>query len=289
METLGPRTLKDRVVVVTGASRGIGREIAIRAGSDGAAVALLAKTETPNPKIAGTLTETAQAVRDAGGRALSLAVDVRDADGVAGAIAAAAEEFGGIDVVVNNAGALDLRPTPKLPPKNFDRLLAVNVEGPFAVVQAAFTYLRNSDNAHVVNVSPPLNLDPRWVGAHVGHTVGKYAESLLTLGWAAEFASIPIAVNSVWPATTIASTGMIVAMGKDVVHAQARTPRIMSDAVHALVTRAAAECTGNFYTDEQILRDEGWDAGDIAGYRLAEREEDLTPNFYLDSPRTPAV
>ncbi|WP_410506661.1 SDR family oxidoreductase [Mycobacterium sp. 29Ha] len=263
--------------------------MAIRAGSDGAAVALLAKTETPNPKIAGTLTETAQAVRDAGGRALSLAVDVRDADGVAGAIAAAAEEFGGIDVVVNNAGALDLRPTPKLPPKNFDRLLAVNVEGPFAVVQAAFTYLRNSDNAHVVNVSPPLNLDPRWVGAHVGHTVGKYAESLLTLGWAAEFASIPIAVNSVWPATTIASTGMIVAMGKDVVHAQARTPRIMSDAVHALVTRAAAECTGNFYTDEQILRDEGWDAGDIAGYRLAEREEDLTPNFYLDSPRTPAV
>lgn len=289
METLGPRTLKDRVVVVTGASRGIGREIAIRAGSDGAAVALLAKTETPNPKIAGTLTETAQAVRDAGGRALSLAVDVRDADGVAGAIAAAAEEFGGIDVVVNNAGALDLRPTPKLPPKNFDRLLGVNVEGPFAVVQAAFTYLRNSDNAHIVNVSPPLNLDPRWVGAHVGHTVGKYAESLLTLGWAAEFASIPIAVNSVWPATTIASTGMIVAMGKDVVHAQARTPRIMSDAVHALVTRAAAECTGNFYTDEQILRDEGWDAGDIAGYRLAEREEDLTPNFYLDSPRTPVV
>ena len=289
METLGPRTLKDRVVVVTGASRGIGREIAIRAGSDGAAVALLAKTETPNPKIAGTLTETAQAVRDAGGRALSLAVDVRDADGVAGAIAAAAEEFGGIDVVVNNAAALDLRPTPKLPPKNFDRLLGVNVEGPFAVVQAAFTYLRNSDNAHIVNVSPPLNLDPRWVGAHVGHTVGKYAESLLTLGWAAEFASIPIAVNSVWPATTIASTGMIVAMGKDVVHAQARTPRIMSDAVHALVTRAAAECTGNFYTDVQILRDEGWDAGDIAGYRLAEREEDLTPNFYLESPRTPVV
>jgi citronellol/citronellal dehydrogenase len=289
VETLGPRSLKDRVIVVTGASRGIGREIAIRAGSDGAAVALLAKTETPNPKIAGTLIETAEAVRDAGGRALPLAVDVRDADGVAGAIAAAAEEFGGIDVVVNNAGALDLRPTPKLPPKNFGRLLGVNVEGPFAVVQAAFTYLRNSDNAHIVNVSPPLNLDPRWVGAHVGHTVGKYAESLLTLGWAAEFASIPIAVNSLWPATTIASTGMMVAMGEDVVRAQARNAQIMSDAVHALVTRPAAECTGNFYTDEQILREEGWDDGDIADYRLAEREEDLTPNFYLHSPRTPTV
>jgi NAD(P)-dependent dehydrogenase (short-subunit alcohol dehydrogenase family) len=285
--TLGPRTLKDRVVVVTGASRGIGREIAVRAASDGASVALLAKTQTPNPKISGTLTETAEAVRDAGGRALPLAVDVRDADGVASAIAAAAEEFGGIDVVVNNAGALDLRPTPQLPPKNFDRLLGVNVEGPFAVVQAAFTYLRNSDNAHVVNGSPPLNLDPRWVGAHVGHTVGKYAESLLTLGWAAEFAPIPIAVNSLWPATTVASTGMIVAMGEDVVRAQARDPRIMADAVHALVTRSAADCSGHFYTDEEVLREEG--VVDLSGYRLAASDDDLAPNFYLSSTPLPAV
>jgi len=283
---LGPRTLKDRVVVVTGASRGIGREIAVRAALDGAAVALLAKTQTPNPKIAGTLNETAEAVRDAGGRALALAVDVRDADAVANAIAVAAEEFGGIDVVVNNAGALDLRPTPKLPPKNFDRLLGVNVEGPFAVVQAAFTYLRNSDNAHIVNVSPPLNMDPSWVGAHVGHTVGKYAESLLTLGWAAEFASIPIAVNSLWPATTVASTGMILAMG-ETVRAQARDPRIMADAVHALVTRPAAACTGRFYTDEEVLREEG--VNDLSGYRLAATEDDLVPNFYLPSTPLPAV
>jgi NAD(P)-dependent dehydrogenase (short-subunit alcohol dehydrogenase family) len=284
---LGPRTLKDRVVVVTGASRGIGREIAVRAASDGASVVLLAKTETPNPKIAGTLTETAEAVRDAGGHAFPFAVDVRDADGVANAIAAAAEEFGGIDVVVNNAGALDLRPTPKLPPKSFDRLLAINVQGPFAVVQAAFTYLRNSDNAHIVNVSPPLNLDPRWVGAHVGHTVGKYAESLLTLGWAAEFASIPIAVNSLWPATTVASTGMMVAMGEDVVRAQARDPRIMADALHALVTRPAADCSGHFYTDEEVLRAEG--VTDLSGYRLAATDDDLTPNFYLPSTPLPAV
>jgi NAD(P)-dependent dehydrogenase (short-subunit alcohol dehydrogenase family) len=189
--------------------------------------------------------------------------------------------------VVNNAGALDLRPTPKLPPKNFDRLLAVNVQGPFAVVQAAFTYLRNSDNAHIVNVSPPLNLDPRWVGAHVGHTVGKYAESLLTLGWAAEFGSIPIAVNSLWPATTVASTGMIVAMGEDVVRAQARDPRIMADALHALVTRPAADCSGHFYTDEEVLRAEG--VTDLSRYRLAATDDDLTPNFYLPSTPLPAV
>jgi citronellol/citronellal dehydrogenase len=282
-----PRTLKDRVVVVTGASRGIGTAVAVRAAADGAAVALLAKTQTPNPKIAGTLAEVADAVEQAGGSALQLPCDVRDADAVASAIASVAETFGGIDIVVNNAGALDLRPTAQLPPKNLRRLLEINVEGPFAVVQAALPYLRRSDNAHVVNVSPPLNMDPRWVGAHVGHTVGKYAESLLTLGWAEEFASVPIAVNSLWPATTIASTGMIVALGEAAVRAQARSPQIMAEAVHALVTRPAAACSGHFYTDEQVLREEGRD--DFSDYLLALSEEDLTPNFYLTSAPVPAV
>jgi citronellol/citronellal dehydrogenase len=282
-----PRTLKNRVVVVTGASRGIGAAIAERIAKDGAAVALLAKTETPNPKIAGTLAETADAVQRAGGRALPLACDVRDADAVAAAIASVAETFGGIDVVINNAGALDLRSTENLPPKNLRRLLEINVEGPFAVVQAALPHLRRSGNAHVVNVSPPLNMDPRWAGAHVGHTVGKYAESLLTLGWAVEFASVPIAVNSLWPATTIASTGMIVALGEAAVRAQARSPQIVAEAVHALVTRPAAACSGHFYTDEQILREEGRE--DLSDYLLAPSEEDLTPNFYLTSAPVPAV
>lgn len=275
--------------MVTGASRGIGAAIAVRAAEDGAAVALLAKTEVPNPKIAGTLGEIADAVTKAGGRGLPVACDVRDAGAVASAIETAAEEFGGIDVVINNAGALDLRPTASLPPKNLRRLLEINVEGPFAVVQAALPYLRRSANAHVVNVSPPLSLDPRWVGAHVGHTVGKYAESLLTLGWAEEFASVPIAVNSLWPATTIASTGMMAAMGEATVRAQARNTQIMADAVHALVTRPAATCTGHFYTDEELLREEGWDDDDLSEYRLAAREEDLTPNFYLPSAPLPTV
>jgi NAD(P)-dependent dehydrogenase (short-subunit alcohol dehydrogenase family) len=189
--------------------------------------------------------------------------------------------------VINNAGALDLRSTQKLPPKNFRRLLEINVEGPFAVVQAALPWLRLSDNPHIVNVSPPLNMEPSWVGAHVGHTVGKYAESLLTLGWAVEFALIPIAVNSLWPATTVASTGMMVAMGEDVARAQARDPRIMADAVHALVTRPAAACSGHFYTDEEVLREEGVD--DLSGYRLAATDDDLAPNFYLPSTPLPAV
>jgi NAD(P)-dependent dehydrogenase (short-subunit alcohol dehydrogenase family) len=284
-----PRTLKDRVIVVTGASRGIGAAIAVRAAEDGAAVALLAKTGTPNPKIAGTLTDTAADVERAGGRALSLPCDVRDAAAVASAIQAVADTFGGIDVVINNAGALDLRPTASLPPKNLRRLLEINVEGPFAVVRAALPHLQQAANAHVVNVSPPLNLDPHWVGAHVGHTVGKYAESLLTLGWADEFAAVPIAVNSVWPATTVASTGMIVAMGEAAVRAQARSPQIMADAVQALITRPAAACTGHFFTDEELLREEGWDDGDLSKYRLAAREEDLTPNFYLPSAPLPTA
>jgi citronellol/citronellal dehydrogenase len=279
--------LKGRVVVVTGASRGIGAAVAVRAAADGAAVAVLAKTQTPNPKIAGTLAEVADAVERAGGNALQLPCDVRDADAVASAIASVAETFGGIDVVINNAGALDLRPSEKLPPRNLRRLLEVNVEGPFAIVQAALPHLRRSGNAHVVNVAPPLNMDPRWIGAHVGHTVGKYAESLLTLGWAEEFASVPIAVNSLWPATTIASTGMMVAMGEEAVHAQARSPQIMAEAVHALVTRPAAACSGHFYTDEEILREEGRD--DLSGYLLAASEADLTPNFYLPSAPVPTV
>ncbi|BCO56247.1 short chain dehydrogenase [Mycobacterium intracellulare] len=281
------RTLKHRVVVVTGASRGIGAAVAVRAAADGAAVALLAKTQTPNPKIAGTLGETADAVQRAGGRALPLTCDVRDAAAVAAAVEAVADAFGGIDVVINNAGALDLRPTAQLPPKSLRRLLEVNVEGPFAIVQAALPYLRRSGNAHVVNVAPPLNMDPRWVGAHVGHTVGKYAESLLTLGWAEEFASVPIAVNSLWPATTIASTGMMVAMGEETVRAQARSPQIMAEAVHALVTRPAAACSGHFYTDEEILREEG--RADLSEYLLAANEDDLTPNFYLLSAPAPTV
>jgi citronellol/citronellal dehydrogenase len=287
MSNTDPRTLKDRVIVVTGASRGIGAAIAIRAAADGAAVALLAKTDNPNPKIAGTLGETAEAVERAGGQALPVACDVRDSAAVAAAIGTIANKFGGIDVVINNAGALDLRPTASLPPKSLRKLLEINVEGPFAVVQAALPHLRQSVNAHVVNVAPPLDLSPRWVGAHVGHTVGKYAESLLTLGWAEEFKSVPIAVNSLWPATTVASTGMMVAMGEEAVRAQARSPQIMADAVHALVTRPASACSGHFYTDEQILREEGRD--DLSEYLLAAREEDLTPNFYLPSAPLPTI
>lgn len=281
------RTLRDRVVIVTGASRGIGRDIAIRAAADGAKVALLAKTATPHPKIAGTLTETAQAVRDAGGQALSLVCDVRDGMSVQNAITEVATTFGAIDVIINNAGALDLRRTPQLPPKSFERLFGTNVAGPFAVVHAAYEHLRNSDGAHILNVSPPLNLQPPWIGAHVGHTVGKYAESLLTLGWAEEFAAIPIAVNSLWPATTVASTGMLAAMGEDVVTAQARSPQIMADAAHAIVTRPPATCSGHFYTDEDVLTEEG--ITDFSAYRLAAREEDLTPNFYLSSTLLPTV
>lgn len=285
MSSSQARSLQGRVILVTGASRGIGREIAVRVAADGATVALLARTETPNPKLPGTLQETADAVRDAGGHPLPVICDVRDPAAVEAAVATVAAQCDVIDAVVNNAGALDLRSTSELPLNVFHRLLEVNVEGPFALVQAALPYLIKSANAHIVNVSPPLNLAPPWVGAHVRHTTGKYAASLLTLGWAAEFASIPVAVNSVWPATTVASTGMIVAMG-DGVRARAREPQIMADAIRALLARST-DCTGNFYTDEEILRDEG--LSDMSGYRLAAAEADLVPIFYLPSTALPTL
>lgn len=275
------RSLTDQIVVISGASRGIGRDMAVRVAADGARVALLAKTETPHPKIAGTLGETARAVEEAGGVALPVACDVRDPAAVDAAIAKVVEEFGGIDVVVHNAGAIDLKSTAALSPKSFDKLLAINTRGAFHVVHAALPHLSRSKNAHIVNVSPPLDLDPVWFADNVGHTVGKYAESLLTFGWAAEFATIPIAVNSLWPATFVASTGMMVAMGEDAMRAQSRTTQIMADALYALVTRPAAECTGHFYTDEDVLREEGVD--DFSSYRLAEREEDLKRNFYVSA------
>ena len=278
------RTLTDRIVVISGASRGIGRDIAVRVAADGARVALLAKTETPHPKIAGTLGETARAVEDAGGVALPVACDVRDPAAVEQAIARVVETFGGIDVVVNNAGAIELKNTAQLSAKSFDRLLAINVKGPYQLVHAALPHLSRSENAHIVNISPPLDLDPAWFAPHVGHTVGKYAESLLTLGWAAEFAAVPIAVNSLWPATFVASTGMVVVMGEEQMRAQSRTPQIMADALYALVTRPAAACSGHFYTDEEVLREEG--TTDFSTYRLAAREEDLKPNLYLPAART---
>lgn len=274
--------LKGRVALVSGGGRGIGLAIAKDLAARGAKV-LIADPGTgidgtgADPKVA------ADAAADIGGMAFPQSIASPEA--AQQAVKLAVDQLGGIDIVVNNAGALDLRPTSALPPKNFRRLLEVNVEGPFAVVQAALPHLRKSDNAHIVNVSPPVNLAPAWVGAHTGHTVGKYAESLLTIGWAAEFASIPIAVNSLWPATTVASTGMLVAMG-EAVKEQARDPRVMADALQALVTRST-DCTGNFYTDEQILREEG--VTDLTGYRLAASEEDLVPNFYLESTPLPTL
>jgi citronellol/citronellal dehydrogenase len=275
------RSLEGRVIVVTGASRGIGRNIATRLGADGAAVALLAKTDHPNPKIAGTLIETASAVRDVGGRPLALTCDVRDPEAVERAVHEVVAAFGGIDAVVNNAGALDLRTTRVLPPKSFRRLLAINVEGAYALVHSALPWLTKSAHAHIINVSPPLNLAPEWAAPHVAHTVGKYAESLLTLGWAAEFATVPIAVNSLWPATTVASTGLLAAMGEETVTSQARSTQIMADAAHALLAQAPTACTGRFLTDVDVLREAGLD--DFAAYRLAAREEDLVPNFYLSA------
>ncbi|MFE4963757.1 SDR family oxidoreductase [Streptomyces sp. NPDC056660] len=276
-------TLAGRTVLVSGGSRGIGLAIALRAARAGANLALPAKTAEPHPKLEGTVFTAAEAVEAAGGRALPIVGDVRaDAD-VERAIASTVDAFGGIDVVINNASAIDLTPTPGVSMKRYDLLQDINTRGTFLLSKTALPHLEKSANPHILTLSPPLNLHPRWAGAHLAYTLSKYGMSLCTLGLADELADRGIAANSLWPRTTIATAAIRNLLGGEAAEARARTPEIMADAAHAILTRDSRTCTGNFFTDEEVLREEGM--ADLSGYRLAEREEDLDLDFFLpDAP-----
>lgn len=247
-------SLKGRTLFVTGASRGIGREIALRAARDGANIAVVAKTSDPNPKLPGTIHETAAAIEAAGGQALPLMVDVRDENQIADAVAQTVARFGGIDICVNNASAISLTPTLHTPMKKFDLMFTVNVRATFAVSQACLPHLVKSPNAHILTLSPPLNLDPRWFKDHVAYTMSKYGMSLCVLGLAAEYAG-KVAVNALWPRTTIATAAVNMLGGKPMMDAS-RTPDILSDAAHWIFEQPVT-CTGNFFVDEVLLRAAG--------------------------------
>lgn len=280
------RTLAGRTMLVSGASRGIGLAIALRAARDGANVVLLAKTGEAHPKLPGTVFTAAQEVEAAGGHALPVVGDVRNEADIESAIGQAVDAFGGLDVLVNNAAAIDLSTTDRLPAKRFDLLQQINGRGTFLMCQAAIPHLERSDRAHIVNVSPPLNLHPRWAGAHLGYTISKYTVSLCTLGLADELADRRIAVNSIWPRTAIATSSVRTLLGEEVARSRARSPEIMADAVHAVVTRDSAICTGNFLTDEEVLRAKG--ISDFSRYRLGAREDDLDLDFFLPESPIPA-
>lgn len=252
--------LKGKTLFITGASRGIGREIAIRCGRDGANVVIAAKTTDPHPRLAGTIHSAAQDVTAAGGEALALQLDVRDENAVHAAVERAAAHFGGIDIVVNNASAIMLTGTAATSMKRFDLMFGVNVRGTYACSQACLPYLVKSANAgrnpHILNLSPPLNLQSHWFKDHVAYSMSKYGMSMCTLGMAAEFRTQGVAVNSLWPRTAIATAAIEVHFPPEILKAS-RKPAIMAEAAHAIFNRDSRVATGNFYVDETVLREEG--------------------------------
>jgi citronellol/citronellal dehydrogenase len=268
--------LAGKTLFITGASRGIGLAIALRAARDGANVVIAAKSGVPNPKLPGTIHTAAAEVEAAGGKALALKVDIREEEQVRDAVERAVERFGGIDIVVNNASAIWLAGTEQTPMKRFDLMHQVNTRGTFMVTQACLPHLKKASNPHVLMLSPPPDLDPKWFAPHTAYTIAKYGMSLCVLGMSAEFAPLGIAVNALWPRTVIATAA--IAMIDGVKPEQCRRPEIVADAAHALLIRPATACTGRFAIDEDILREAGVHDFDTYAYRVG---APLLPDLFL--------
>ncbi|WP_077489741.1 SDR family oxidoreductase [Sinomonas mesophila] len=277
------RGLAGRTLLMSGGSRGIGLAIALRAGQDGANVALLAKTAEPHAKLTGTVYTAAEQIEAAGGKALPIVGDVRSDEDVARAVAAAVARFGGIDAVVNNASAIDLSRTDALDMKRYDLMQDINARGAFLLSKTALPALRASAAAgrgpHILTLSPPLNLDPRWAGRHLAYTMSKYGMSLTTLGLAHELRGDGIGVNSLWPATLIDTAAIRAMPDGDALASAGRSPRIVADAAHAVLTQDPREVTGNFFTDEEVLRAAG--LTDFSAYSLGAPEDGLVPDIFL--------
>jgi citronellol/citronellal dehydrogenase len=272
-------TLEGKTLFITGASRGIGKAIALRAARDGANIVIAAKTTVAHPKLPGTIYTAAQEIEEAGGRALPLAADVREEGEIERAVQQAAERFGGIDVLVNNASAITLTGTLQTPLKRFDLMHQVNTRGTFLCTQKCLPYLKRASNPHVLNIAPPLNLDPRWFAPHVAYTMAKYGMSLCVLGMAEEFRADGVAFNALWPRTGINTAAIAYIAGPEMLQ-RTRKPEIVADAAHTIVTRDARACTGNFFIDDEVLRDAG--VTDFSVYRHEGVGEDaLMPDFFL--------
>jgi citronellol/citronellal dehydrogenase len=271
-------TLRGKTLFITGASRGIGLAIALRAARDGANVAIVAKTAHPHPKLPGTVFSACEAIEKAGGKALPCVTDIRFEDQVAAAVENTVKAFGGIDVLVNNASAIHLTPTPATPMKRFDLMHQVNTRGTFVCSQACHPHLMQSKNPHILNISPPLTLAPRWFAPHVAYTIAKYGMSLCVLGMAEEFRNVGIAVNALWPRTIIATAAVQNLLGGENAVRRARKPDIMGDAAHTILTKPSREFTGRFLIDEDLLREEGMT--DFSGYLMVPGAEPM-PDFFL--------
>jgi citronellol/citronellal dehydrogenase len=273
--------LSGKTLFISGASRGIGLAIAKRAAADGANIVIAAKTAEPHPKLSGTIYTAADEIREAGGQALPLLVDVRYEDQVEAAMEKAAAEFGGIDILVNNASAINLAGTESVSMKGYDLMHTVNTRGTFLCSQKAVPYLRKSDNPHVLNLSPPLNMEIRWFQNHVAYSMAKYGMSMCVLGMSSEFKRDGIAFNALWPRTAIATAAVANHLGGDMMMVRSRTVDIMADAAHIILTRNSREFTGNFYVDDDVLASEG--ITDLNHYQVdtALDIKELLPDFFV--------
>jgi citronellol/citronellal dehydrogenase len=273
-------TLTGKTIFISGGSRGIGLAIVKRAAVDGANVAIAAKTVEPNPKLPGTIYSAAEEIEAAGGKALALACDIRDEQQVVAAARKTAETFGGIDILINNASAINLTPTEATPMKRFDLMFGVNVRGTFLCTQACLPYLKQSAerkrNPHILTLSPPLNMNPRWFAPHVAYTMAKYGMSMCVLGHAAEFRQYGIAVNALWPRTVIQTAALQMIPGIKPEHC--RTPEIMADAAYQILL-ADAKTTGNFFIDDEVLKEAG--VTDLGKYSVVTGSRELMPDLFL--------
>ena len=275
-------TLAEKTILMSGGSRGIGLAIALRAARDGANIALIAKTDTPHPKLEGTVHSAAEQIRAAGGRALPIVGDVRSDDDITGAVLKTQGEFGGIDIVVNNASVIDLSGSRELGAKKYDLMQDVNVRGTFMLSRAAIPMLKDAENPHILSLSPPLNLSPKWLGAHTGYTLAKYGMTMATLGLAAEFAEAGVAANTLWPRTTIATAAVQFALGGDRMMKVSRTPEIYADAAYEVLCRPARGYSGQTLIVEDVLEDAG--VTDFSAYAATPGTPDseLFPDIFLD-------
>ena len=274
--------LSGKKIFITGGSRGIGLAIALRAARDGASVAIAAKTTEPNPKLPGTIHTAAEEIRAAGGTALAIQCDLRDENQIAAAVEQAATEFGGLDILVNNASAINLTPTEATPAKRFDLMFDVNVRGTFLTSQAAIPHLRASAeagrNPHILTLSPPLSMKAKWFQHHVAYTMAKYGMSMCVLGMSEEFRKTGIAVNALWPRTAIDTAALQMIPGIDT--AACRTPEILADAAYIILNRPSKETTGNFFVDDEVLASVG--VTDLDGYAVVPGTKDFLLDFFLD-------
>jgi len=275
-------SLAGKKIFITGGSRGIGLAIAIRAAKDGAMIAIAAKTSEPNPKLPGTIHPAASEITAAGGRALAIQCDLRDENQISAAVDQAAKEFGGIDILINNASAINLTPTLQTPAKRFDLMFDVNVRGTFLTSQAVLPHLQESAkagrNPHILTLSPPLSMKAKWFRNHVAYTMAKYGMSMCVLGMAEEFKREKIAVNALWPRTAIDTAALAMIPGVDT--AACRTPEILADAAYIILNRESASCSGNFFVDDEVLASEG--ITDLEKYSVVPGTTDFLLDFFLD-------